>query len=325
MRRREFLVLAGCAAACPLGARAQQPVQAPLVGFINSGAESAGSAVGFRQGLSEAGFIEGRNVAVEYRFAEGRYERVPSLIAELVGRNVAVLVATGGVHTAVAAKAAGTTIPVVFANGSDPVRFGLVESLNRPGGNMTGISFFTATLEAKRLGLLRELVPAADNFGVLINPNNANAETQLQDIEEGGRALGRPITIFKATDDREIEAAFESFSQQRIRAILVAADPFFFGRHQKIVALAARYKLPGIYEWREFAQAGGLASYGTSRMDGYRFAGIYVGRILKGEKPSDLPVVQSDKFEFIINLRTAKALGLDVSLGLSAGADELIE
>src|SRR5215211_9088891 len=228
MRRREFLVLAGCAAACPLGARAQQPLQAPLVGFINSGAELAGSAVGFRQGLSEAGFIEGRNVAVEYRFAEGRYERVPSLIAELVGRKVAVLVATGGAHTAVAAKAAGTTIPVVFANGSDPVRFGFVESLNRPGGNMTGISFFTATLEAKRLGLLRELVPTARSFGVLINPTNANADTQLKDIEEGGRVLARPIAIMKASDDREIEAAFDVMAQQQTGAVLVASDPFFF-------------------------------------------------------------------------------------------------
>jgi putative tryptophan/tyrosine transport system substrate-binding protein len=324
MKRREFILALGGAAACPLAARAQQaPV--PLVGFVNSGAESAGSAIGFREGLSEAGLVEGRNVSVEYRFAEGRYNRLPELIAELVSRNVAVLVATGGVQTALAAKAAGTTIPVVFVNGSDPLQFGLVESLNRPGGNMTGISFFTATLEAKRLGLLRELVPAAQNFGVLINSNNANAETQLQNVEQGGRALGRAITIITAGDDREIEEAFESFSRQRIGAILVAADPFFFGRHHKIVALAARYKLPAIYEWREFAQAGGLASYGTNRRDGYRLAGIYVGRILKGEKPADLPVVQSARFEFVINLKTAKALGLEVSLGVSAGADEIIE
>jgi putative tryptophan/tyrosine transport system substrate-binding protein len=238
---------------------------------------------------------------------------------------VGVLVATGGVHTALAAKPVSATVPVVFANGSDPVRFGLVESLNRPGGNMTGVSFFSATLETKRLGLLSQLVPAARSFGVLINPTNANAETQLKDVEEGGRVLGRPIAIMKALDENEIEAAFETLVQRQTSALLVAADPFFFGRREKIVALAARYKLPAIYEWREFAQAGGLVSYGTNLTDAYRFAGIYAGRILKGEKASDLPVVQSSKFEFVINLKTATALGIEVPLGLSAGADEIIE
>jgi putative ABC transport system substrate-binding protein len=297
-----------------------------LVGFINSGtAATSPTAAGFRQGLGETGYVEGRNVMVEYRFAEGHYDRLPGLVAELASRKVAVLVATGGVHTALAAKPASAAIPVVFANGSDPMRFGLVETLNRPGGNVTGVSFFSASLETKRLGLLSQLIPAARSFGVLINPTNANADTQLKDVEEGGQALGRPITIVKATDESEIEAAFGALAQRKPGALLVAADPFFFGRREKIVALAAHYKLPAIYEWREYAEAGGLASYGTNLTDAYRFAGIYAGRILKGEKPADLPVIRSSKFEFIINLKTARALGIDVPLGLSAGADEVIE
>jgi putative ABC transport system substrate-binding protein len=238
---------------------------------------------------------------------------------------VAVLLAAGGVQAALAAKAASARVPVVFANGSDPLRFGLVESLNRPGGNITGVSFFTATLEAKRLGLLSQLVPAAAAFSVLANPTNANAESQRQDVEQGGRVLGRPIEIIDARDEREIEAAFAMLEQRRAAALLVASDPFFFSQREQIVTLAARHRLPAIYEWREFAEAGGLASYGTNLVDAYRFAGIYVGRILKGEKPADLPVVQSSKFEFVINLRTARMLGIEVPLGLSAGADEVIE
>jgi ABC-type uncharacterized transport system substrate-binding protein len=236
-----------------------------------------------------------------------------------------VVAAMGGLNTALAAKPASATIPVVFANGSDPVQFGLVESLNRPGGNMTGVSFFTATLEAKRLGLLFELVPTARIFGVLVNPTNDNAETQLKDLAQGGLTLSRPITILKASDEREIEAAFETFAQQQANALLVAADPYFYSQREKIVALAARYRLPAIYEWREFAQAGGLASYGTNNLDDYRLAGIYVGRVLKGEKPADLPVMRATKFEFVINLKTAKALGIDVAPMLSARADEVIE
>jgi putative ABC transport system substrate-binding protein len=325
MRRREFITLLGGAATWPLAARAQQPA-VPVVGFLNSGvAASSPVPVGFRQGLAETGFVEGRNVEVEYRFAEGHYERLPALVAELARRNVAVLVATGGVHTALAAKPVSAAIPVVFAMGNDPLGFGLVEALNRPGGNITGVSFFTAVLETKRLGLLSQLVPNAGSFGVLMNPTSGNRETQLQDVENGTRALGRPVIIANAVDDNQIEAAFDTLVQSRVSALLVAADPFFFGRREKIVALAERYRLPAIYEWREFVQAGGLASYGTNLTDAYRVAGVYTGRILKGERASDLPVVQSSKFEFVLNLKTARSLGIEVPLGLSAGADEIIE
>jgi putative tryptophan/tyrosine transport system substrate-binding protein len=324
MKRRDFITLLGGAAAWPLAARAQQTATPP-VGFLGTSTANVTPLIGFHRGLAEAGLVEGRNVAVEYRFSEGRYERLPELVADLLGRSVAVLFAAGGVQAALAAKPASATVPVVFANGSDPLRFGLVESLNRPGGNITGVSFFTATLEAKRLGLLSQLVPAGSAFGVLANPSNANAESQRKDIEQGGRVLGRPIAIVDARDEREIEAAFATLAQRRTAAVLVASDPFFFSRREQIVALVARHRLPAIYEWREFAEAGGLASYGTNLTDAYRFAGVYVGRILKGEKPADLPVVQSSKFEFVINLKTARALGIEVPLGLSAGADEIIE
>jgi putative tryptophan/tyrosine transport system substrate-binding protein len=325
MRRRDFMTLIGGATAWPLAARAQQ-VATPAVGFLHSGSEiHAPHVIGFGQGLNEAGFVEGRNVSVQYRFAEGHYDRLAAMVADFVDRKVAVLAAVGGVQTALAAKPASSTIPVIFANGSDPVRFGLVESLNRPGGNMTGVSFFTATLEAKRLGLLFELVPAARTFGILINPTNDNAEHQLKDIAQGGLTLSRPISIQKASNEREIEVAFKTFAQQQVDALLVGSDPYFFGEREKIVGLAARYNLPAIYEWREFAQTGGLASYGTNLLDNYRMAGVYVGRILKGEKPANLPVVQATKFEFVINLKTAKALRLDVSPTLSARADDLIE
>jgi putative tryptophan/tyrosine transport system substrate-binding protein len=284
MQRRKFIkLIGGTAVAWPLTVRAQQS-SLPVIGFLNSG--SAGSSsdvrvIGFNRGLSEIGFMDGRNVTIQYRFAEGHYDRMAAMVADFVNQKVAVLAATGGVNTALAAKPASATIPVVFANGSDPVQFGLVESLNRPSRNMTGVSFFTATLEAKRLGLLFELVPAARIFGVLINPTNDNTETQLKDFAQGGLSLGRPTTILKASDGREIEAAFETFTQQRINALLVAADPYFNSQREKIVALAARYELPAIYEWREFAQAGGLASYGTNLFDNYRLAGVYVGRVLK--------------------------------------------
>jgi putative tryptophan/tyrosine transport system substrate-binding protein len=328
MKRREFVTLVGAAAAgWPLVARAQQPTM-PVIGFLNSG--SAGSSsdvriVGFSRGLNETGFVEGRNVMIQYGFSEGHYDRLPSMVAEFVNRKVVVIAATGGVQTALAAKPASATVPVIFANGSDPVQFGLVESLSRPGGNMTGVSFFTAPLEAKRLGLLSELVPAARIFGVMINPTNDNAESQLKDIAQAGLTLGRPIIAQKASDERQIDAAFETFAQQRVNALLVSADPYFFGQREKIVALSARYNLAAIYEWREYAQAGGLASYGTSLMDNYRLAGVYVGRVLKGEKPADLPVIRPTKFEFVINLKTAKALSLDVAHGLLTSADEVIE
>jgi putative ABC transport system substrate-binding protein len=326
MQRREFItLLVGTAATWPLAARAQQ-VATPVVGFLHSGSKlRSPHVIGFGQGLNETGFVEGRNVTVRYRFAEGHYDQLPAMVADFVNGNVAVLAALGGVQTALAAKPASTTIPVVFANGSDPVHFGLVESLNRPSGNMTGVSFFTATLEAKRLGLLSELVPAARTFGILINPTNDNAELQLKDMAQGGLTLSRPITIQKASNEREIETAFETFAQQQVNALLVGSDPYFFGEREKIVALAARYNLPAMYEWREFAQAGGLASYGTNLLDNYRMAGAYVGRILKGEKPANLPVVQATKFEFVINLKTAKSLGLKLPSGPLSTADEVIE
>ena len=326
MRRREVIKLLGSAAATwPLAAHAQQSA-VPVVGFLHSGLEAQSDPlIGFRKGLNEAGFVEGRNIEIQNRFAEGHYERLPAMAADLVKRQVAVLAVGGGVHTAIAAKASTAKVPVVFAIGSDPVQFGLVESLNRPGGNITGVSFFTAQLEAKRLGLLSELVPAASNFGALINPTNDNAENQLKDIEQGGRAVNRAITILRARNEHEIEAAFASFVEQRVNALLVASDPYFNGQRRKIVALAARYNLPAIYEWREFAEAGGLASYGTNFLDAYRLAGIYVGRILKGEKPADLPIVQTTKFYFVINLKTAKTLGLTVPPGPLSAVDEVIE
>jgi putative ABC transport system substrate-binding protein len=326
MQRREFItLLVGTGATWPLAARAQQ-VATPVVGFLHSGSKlRSPHVIGFGQGLNETGFVEGRNVTIRYRFAEGHYDQLPAMVADFVNGNVAVLAALGGVQTAIAAKPASATIPVIFANGSDPVHFGLVESLNRPSGNMTGVSFFTATLEAKRLGLLFELVPAARTFGILINPTNDNAEIQLKDIAQGGLTLSRPITIQKASNEREIESAFEKFAQQQVNALLVGSDPYFFGEREKIVALAARYNLPAMYEWREFAQAGGLASYGTNLLDNYRMAGAYVGRILKGEKPANLPVVQATKFEFVINLKTAKSLGLKLPSGPLSTADEIIE
>jgi ABC-type uncharacterized transport system substrate-binding protein len=263
----------GSTAAWPLGAYAQQSAT-PVVGFLHSGiAEQATQLEAFRKRLKESGFDDGRDVSVQYRFAEGRYDRLPAFAAELVRHPVAVLFAGGGVHTALAAKSATSTIPIVFAIGSDPVQFGLVGSLNNPGGNITGVSFFTATLEEKRLGLLSELVPSARVFGILINPANDNAENQLKDVAQGTLALHRPAVTLKASNESEINAAFDAFSQQNVNAVLVASDPFFYGRRNKIVELAARYNLPSIYEWREFVQAGGLASYGSNLSDNYRLGG----------------------------------------------------
>jgi ABC-type uncharacterized transport system substrate-binding protein len=326
MRRREFIKgLIGSTAAWPLGAYAQQSAT-PVVGFLHSGiAEQATQLEAFRKRLKESGFDDGRDVSVQYRFAEGRYDRLPAFAAELVRHPVAVLFAGGGVHTALAAKSATSTIPIVFAIGSDPVQFGLVGSLNNPGGNITGVSFFTATLEEKRLGLLSELVPSARVFGILINPANDNAENQLKDVAQGTLALHRPAVTLKASNESEINAAFDAFSQQNVNAVLVASDPFFYGRRNKIVELAARYNLPSIYEWREFVQAGGLASYGSNLSDNYRLGGVYVGRVLKGEKPANLPVVQATKFEFVINLKTAKSLGLTLPSGVLSIADAVIE
>ena len=274
---------------------------------------------------SEMGYVEGRNVAIEYRWAEGQNDRLPALAADLVRQQVAVIAATGGNAPAVAAKTATGSIPIVFSGGGDPVRLGLVASLSRPGGNATGVNMFTSTLEPKRLGLLRELVPSAALLAVLMNPNSPNIDTQLKDLQEAARAVGQQIHVLYAGSGRELDTAFATLTQLRAEALLICSDVFFNSIRDHIVALAARYAIPAIYEWREFAAAGGLMSYGTNLAEGYRQVGVYTGRILKGEKPADLPVVQSIKFEFVINLKTAQTLGLDVPPGLVAQADEVIE
>jgi putative ABC transport system substrate-binding protein len=327
MRRRDFISILGAASvAWPLAARAQQPAM-PVIGFLSSGSPGpfAHLADAFRQGLTEADFVERRNVTVEYRWAESRYDRLPALAVELVSRQVAVIAATGGDQSAVAAKSATTKIPIVFSAGADPVKQGLVASLNRPGGNLTGTFFLTAAIEAKRLGLLSELAPNADVIGALVNPNSPEREVELHDIPNAARAVGKDILILKTGDDHEINAAFATLAQRRIGALFVASDPFFTNRRAYILALAARYSIPAIYYLREFAAAGGLMSYGASLADAYRHVGIYTGRILKGEKPADLPIIQPTKYELVINLKTAKALGLTVPDKLLALADEVIE
>ena len=325
MRRREFLgVLGGAAATWPVVARAQQAM--PVVGFLHSATlETARDSVaGFHRGLSEAGYVEGRNVAIEYRFAENQSGRLPALAADLTRRPVTVLFA-GGPPAALAAKAAAGTLPVVFTSGADPVKLGLVASLNMPGGNVTGVNLFAGVLGAKRLGLLRDLAPNADVIGVLLNPNGPEAEPQLNDIRAAAQALGQQIIFVNAGNEQDIQRAFTTLVQSRAGALLVGADPFFAGRREQLATLAVRHALPAIHPNREDAVAGGLMSYGTSLSDAYRQAGVYSGRILKGEKPSDLPVVQSTKFELVINLKTAKALGLAVPNSMHLLADEVIE
>ena len=326
MKRRTFIATLGGAAAWPLVGRGQQPTM-PVVGFLNSTSPApwAYLVAAFRRGLGEAGYVEDRNVAIEYRWAEGQYDRLPVLAADLVRRQVAVIVATGGSSSGLAAKAATSTIPIVFTSG-DPVRGGLVASLSRPGGNATGVVVTVGTaMEGKRLGLLREMVPTATLIAVLLNPGTLIFETQLNDVQEAARAVGQHIHILLANSEREIDAAFAKMVEVRAGALLVAADPIIFGQRDRLVALAARHAVPAIYELREYAVVGGLMSYGTNLADAYHLVGIYTGRVLKGEKPADLPVVQSTKFEFVINLKTAKALGLTVPPTLLARADEVIE
>jgi putative ABC transport system substrate-binding protein len=324
LRRREFVTLLGGAAAWPFAVRAQQPA-VPVIGFLDGQSVDSHLMTAFRRALKDAGYVEGRNVAIEYRSADGRTDRLLTLAGDLVDRRVAVIVATGGTAAALAAYAATTTIPIVFASGADPVTSGLVASLNRPGGNATGVYVFQQVLEGKRLGLLRELVPAAGLIAVLLNPTNANFQTQLTGVQEAARAAGQQLNILSASSERDIDTAFATMTQSRAGALLVGSDPFFNRRLDQIVALAARHVIPAIYEGREFAKAGGLVSYGTSLADAYRQVGIYTVRVLRGEKPPDLPVVQPTKFEFVINLKTATALGLDVPAGLSASADEIVE
>jgi putative ABC transport system substrate-binding protein len=278
----------------------------------------------FHEGLKESGYVEGQNVAIEYRFAEGRFDRFPTLASDLVRRQVGVLVVSSNAG-ALAAKQATTTIPIVFSVGDDPINTGLVDSLNRPGGNITGVYQFTVGLEAKRLGLLHEMVPKATSIAVLVHQNFPGAETQLRDVQEVAPRLGVQLLVLRASSENDFNAAFSTLVQQRAGALLVCASPFFYTRREQLVVLAARHAVPAIYEFRDFAEAGGLMSYGTRLADSYRQAGVYTGRILKGARPAELPVVQVTRFEFVINLNTAKALGMEVPPGLSARADEVIE
>jgi putative ABC transport system substrate-binding protein len=324
MRRREFVGLIGGAAAWPLVVRAQQRTM-PIVGYIVGGSERNGiDTTAFRKGLGEAGFAEGRNVAIEYRFAENQPDRLPDLVADLIRHGVTVIAAMGG--SAFAAKAATATIPIVFGMAGDPVELGLVASLNRPGGNVTGFSFMGQELAPKRLGLLQELLPQAMRFAMLVDPNIApGAESTVKSVQAAASAIGRQIEVFNAGTNREIDTAFASLMQKRAEGVLVNGSPFFNNRRVQLATVAARHAVPVIYYDRVFAEAGGLMSYGSNILDQYRQVGLYVGRILKGEKPADLPVMQPTKFEFIINLQTARTLGIDVPATLLALADEVIE
>ncbi|MGC1563370.1 MAG: ABC transporter substrate-binding protein [Bradyrhizobium sp.] len=326
MRRRKFIKLIGGAAATwPLAAWAQQAM--PVIGFLSTGSPQSDvfRLAAVRQGLVEAGYVEGRNFVFEHRWAEDQYERLPALAAELVRRRVALIVTGGGSTSTVAAKSATATIPIVFVTGTDPIKLGLVASLNRPGGNITGVSFLVNTLVAKQFEVLHEAVPKTALIGYLVNPTYTNAEADTRNVLAAAEVVGQKLLLVQAHTDSELEAAFVTLTQQRAGALVVGADPFFFDRRDKLVELAARQKVPAIYFLREFASAGGLMSYGTSITEAYRIVGLYAGRILKGEKPAELPVQQSTKVELVVNLKTAKALGLTVPPALLARADELIE
>jgi putative ABC transport system substrate-binding protein len=327
VKRRQFITLiGGAAAAWPLAARAQQPGM-PVVGFLSARSPASGAfmAAAFRQGLSESGYVEGRNLRIEYRWAEGHYERLAELADDLVRRQVAVIAAISGTPAALAAKAVTTTIPIVFGNGGDPLTSGLVASLNRPGGNVTGMTFYTVALAGKRLELMRALVPTAMAMGFLVNRNNPAEEPEIKDAEGAARAHRVRLEVVNITNERDIDVAFTILRERRADALVVGSDPVFFGFSGKLAELTARYAVPAIYYAREFAEAGGLMSYGSRQNDTYRQAGIYVGKILQGTKPADLPVMQPTKFEFVINLKTAKALGLQIPDKLIALADEVIE
>jgi putative tryptophan/tyrosine transport system substrate-binding protein len=327
MKRRNFIGLAGGVAAWPLVARAQRP-SVPLVGFLGATSPEGymGFVSGFQRGLKEAGFTDGDNVSILYRWAEGQYDRLPGLAADLVSRRVSVIVATGGLPSSLAAKQATDTIPIVFTLGSDPVKFGLVSSLNRPNGNVTGVTLFAYLLDAKRIELMHELVPGASVVALLVNPNSpAQAEAQYADVEAAVQKFGQRLVILKAGSESEIESAIDGIANKKASVLLVSADPLFLSRRDQLVALVTRHAIPSIYEWRQFAEAGGLMSYGIDLVDAYRQAGVYVGKILGGAKPGDLPVLQPAKFEFVINLRTAKALGVTVPNTMLVAADQVIE
>jgi ABC-type uncharacterized transport system substrate-binding protein len=326
MRRREFIAGIGSVAALPSGVSAQQ-ANLPFIGILHAGspAASAEQIEGFRKGLAEVGYTANRNVAIEVRWAEGRYDELPAMAADLIRRQVTILVTGGGPATALAAKAATTTTPIVFVTGDDPVKHGLVASINRPGGNLTGAAFFNVALVAKRFELIRELVPQASSFAFLADPKNPETEIESKDLQTAVHAAHQKLTIVSSPDESGFEGIFANLAQQRVDALLVASGPFLFGRRGQLISLAARHKIPTIYPIREYVTPGGLISYGNSIPDAYRQVGVYAGRILKGAKPADLPVVQPIKFDLVINLKTAKALGLEVPAHFQQRADDVIE